>query len=301
MTENDMGDGQHGAVSGQRAVPDHGFFAGTPTHGAASPQFGAAAPQLGGAAPQLGGAAPQLGAPPASRFGGAPGPPELSPAQSFAPAGLPLGAPAAYRAPASRSGLPTWAIVVICAVGGLFVLGVVAAVALPAFLAQREKAAAAATVVAVPASIGGLSQAGATAAQRQEFQTWMSSFSRAMSAPQGAVFGDGTPDHSLVVLAGRFGRVLHSRDRDAFVQGFWNSASHGSAGALGTPRDVSPGHLGGRLSCAEMTGTGTGPSGRGQMCVAIDAGALVVSIETQTGHTPSPEFARTVREAVVHR
>jgi len=116
-------DARFGAVAGHSGVApadDYGFFAAAP---AAAPVAGGAA--MPSAAPS--GTPPPFGTP--APFGGPVPPP-----------------PAAVAAP---SGLPPWAILLIT-VGAMLVVGIVAAVALPAFRSDRQHTRLADTTLAMP-------------------------------------------------------------------------------------------------------------------------------------------------------
>jgi hypothetical protein len=176
-------------------------------------------------------------------------------------------------------------------------LGFLSAIAIPAFLSQREKAQAAATSVAVPSTIGSMSQTAASPDLQRQVQEWASTFPTVVTAPQAGAFVDADQRHSLIVVAGKFQRVPSAANRDEFVRGFWVSASRNAAATFGAPHDVSPGSAGGRLSCAE---TRAGAA-NGQLCVGVDPGAVVIIVDLRSGGAVDPDFPRTVRDAVVHR
>jgi hypothetical protein len=99
------------AGAGSNNDRDLGFFAGGPPPAPAAPYV-----------------------PPPSQYGGPPTQYGAPPTQYGAP---PMFGPGPYS-PQQRSGLPVWAIVAICVPVGLIVLGILAAIAIPVFLNQRN-------------------------------------------------------------------------------------------------------------------------------------------------------------------
>jgi hypothetical protein len=147
--------GTFGSAPGSKATSgDLGFFASTPLSPPPTQPLAGTDDRFGGSAPSAAPAAsaeafdgppPGAGAlggpPPPGQFGGPPPPGQFG------------GPPPIYAAPeyspGKRGGLPVWAIVAICIPAGLVVLGILAAIAIPVFLNQRN------TPVA-PATLGGL-------------------------------------------------------------------------------------------------------------------------------------------------
>jgi hypothetical protein len=217
------------------------------------------------------------------------------------PQSYPQAYPAPYLPPAPSRRLPTAAIVaIVCAAGGVIVL-ILAAVAIPVFLNQRDKATAAATTVSLPPAIGELSQAPMTPDLQGEAEALRNSVSVGMPDPKVAVFTDATGAHGLVVMGGKLSTVLHQKDEAEVVRGFWRGAQQELAGqaVLGVPAERSPGELGGIVSCASFNPSGV----TGEICIAVDPGSMLVTIDVLQGEggASDPTLATTVREAVVHR
>ena len=97
--------------------------------------------------------------------------------RALAGTAAPFGTPAPFGGPVppppaavpARSGLPAWAIALIT-VGGMLVVGIVAAVALPAFLSGRQHSRLADTSVAMPPALIGLARSTDPAIQSQVAQ-----------------------------------------------------------------------------------------------------------------------------------
>ncbi|MDQ1643565.1 MAG: hypothetical protein QOJ90_2916 [Actinomycetota bacterium] len=268
-------------------IPDLGFFAGPPRSGASSfatqpsSTFGAAPPsQFGGPPPS------QFGGPPPSQFGTAPAPSQFGTG------------PAGYYPPAAASrglgGLPAWAIVVIAVPVGLALLGILAAIAVPVFLNQRAKALDAATTVVFPASIENLPRQTGIDAQNA-MDSVLSRLPRDFRDAQAGIYSDRSR-HQIVVLSMRPPKGAGRIPIDASVTDFWAGAHHGTPTSvtMSEPVDRDAGRLGGRMSCATLTGASTG-----QVCVAVDSIVLVAVFDL----SPSPDrnLPLRVREAVVHR
>jgi hypothetical protein len=271
-------------AGGKSANQDYGFFASTPA----------------GAPSQLGGQPAGAMSPPAAASPGQPAPGQYSPPPPAPPG--PFGAPPPYGPPAypapPRSGLPVWAIVAICVPVAFVMLGILAAIAIPVFLNQRDKAVAAATSVSLPDEIAGLSPSG-EATLRDQLEGMENSLPRCgcFGRPQATVYIDPGRTHALTVGAARVTTVFHSADQASFVRGFWDSVQSSPAGAnVGEPQEQDAGKLGGILSCAALTGRLTG-----EICVAVDAGSFFFTSDVYQGGAVDRSLPRTAREAVVHR
>jgi type II secretory pathway pseudopilin PulG len=270
-------------------IPDLGFFGGPPRTGTStfasqpSSTFGAPPTSLFGTVP----ASPQFGTIPIpSQFG----PP---------PAAPPFGAPPVGYYPAAASsrglgGLPAWAIVLIAVPVVLVLVGILAAIAIPVFLDQRAKALDAATTVVFPASIENLPrQTGIDA--KNATDSVLNALPRDFRDAQAGIYSDGST-HQIVVLSMRPPKGSGRIPIDASVTDFWAGARHGTPTSvtMSEPVDRDAGRLGGRMSCATLTGASTG-----QICVAVDSIVLVAVFDL----SPSQDrnLPLRVREAVVHR
>ena len=195
------------------------------------------------------------------------------------------------------SGLPTWAIVAICVPVGFVILAVLAAIAVPVFVNQRDKAVVAATTVSTPAQISGMS-----ASTNATFQAQLqSAFSNVPACtcfdpPVSSIYTDAGSTHVVVAVAGKVNSRFSADDRADFITGFWESARSSAGGHVGEATEQDAGTLGGTMSCAPIAGGATG-----QICVAVDAGSFFFVVDTYRGGTVDPGMPVTAREAFVHR
>jgi hypothetical protein len=223
----------------------------------------------------------------------------MSEADRFAGSFAPPASPAAqHHAPVLRSGLPPWAMIAISLTIALVVLGILETVAIPLFVGQREAAVAAATTVSLPTQIAGLTPT-ADATLGQELHGLFESLPACscFGLPEATVYVDAGRTHVLTVGAARMTRTFHSDDRANFVRGFWSSVQSSAAGpSVGRPREQDPGKLGGVLSCAQLMEPLSG-----EICIAVDAGALFVTEDTYLGTEVDRDLPTTARESVVHR
>ncbi len=246
---------------------DYGFF--TPVRTTA-PAQGAALPFQSGVPAQPSAPAP-FGT--AGTFGGPVPPP-------------PLAAPA-------RSGLPVWAVALI-GVGGLFALGIVAAVALPTFLSGRQHSQLAATSVAMPATVIGLPRSADPATQSQAAQLAAdipSGFTHRQSA--GYVGGSAT----LLVAAAKPQHILTLAEQESLTRSFWanEAASVPDGSSLAAPSTPAGAGATGTLTCAdEIT-----DDGAATICIDAQATALVVFVLASTSGS-DPTAPAQVPPAVVH-
>jgi hypothetical protein len=275
---------EHDHWSGPRdPVPDLGFFAGS--RPAAPPVPPLPPPHL------------PLPAPP---FGGVPqGPPAFGNVPS---APVPYLHP--YAAPA-RGGLPGWAIALICAVAGVLLILIAAAVAIPVFLHQRDAAVAKATTLSPADQVSGMTQS--TDPRMQQATDPMTSALSGCGCFQPAVtssYQDPDRTHVLIVIGARFLRPADDLTRESFQRNFWKGASASAAGpnaagtTLGPVRDMDPGRLGGTLHCAAMSTGGAA----GQVCLSVDAGAVVTVLDlVRADLQQDPDLIVTARESIEHR
>ena len=250
--------------SNPRPVPDLGFF-GAPSAPSAPP--------------------PSQFAPPPNQLGTAP----VAPFGSGAPAVY-----APYPALQQRGGIPGWAIALIAVAASLFVVMVLAAIAIPVFLNQRAKAA----TPHIPQQLFGMSRSSDQVLNQKVEE-------QAASGPgqrgrEGAVFVDGRGRY-LFVYTGAFitsktDAALTAYSR-GFFAGFDSSLSNGVG--LGPVEPRKPGRLGGQVNCAPMLA----PSGSntGEVCLALTARTSVSTVYTSPLPQPDPTLITTVREAVMDR
>jgi hypothetical protein len=258
-------------------VPDPGFFATSPT-------------------------APQLPTPPTPpTFAALPPLPTPPTFQAPPPFGYVPPAPAPflhpYAAPA-RGGLPGWAIALICAGGGVLLILIAAAVAIPVFLHQRDAAVAKATTLSPAAEVAGMTRS-TDPRMQQDIDPMTAGMSACGCFQPPVTSGYVVPDrtHVLIVLGAKFVRPADDQTRESFQRSFWGEGSS-TVATLGPVRDVDPGRLGGTLRCAAMS---TGRAA-GQLCVSVDAGAVVVVLDLgRPDHQPDPALIIAARESIEHR
>ena len=184
-----------------------------------------------------------------------------------------------YAAPPS-SGPSRLVVGLLAALASLVVLGVLAAVAIPVFLSQRDLSRR--TTVSVPDQVAGLPLAtdavGVAATARMS----------ALPGPGDHVAGAyGSAGTRVLVGVARY--HLSGKDQDEYL-------SH--AGTEATTQGVrlaavAPGALGGRMRC------GAAVAAPMTVCVFVDGGSY--GIVVVTGTTDGTGTARAAREAFVHR
>jgi hypothetical protein len=221
--------------------------------------------------------------------------------QFGSPSGQPFSATAPpyavpYPSPPQRKGLPGWAIALISGVGGLFVLGVLAAIVIPVFLNARAAGILHATTLAEPDQIAGLPKLDDATAQQQ-----VAAAARAVSANPDlqqtvvGIYGDRASRTMLMVIAAKARDGMtpeeQSRARAGFITGF-----QGAAGSSVQLTKHDPGRLGGYFACAS-------PSGPATVCLATDSATLVAAVVVAPdGATDDAvSLSRQAREAVVKR
>jgi hypothetical protein len=188
-----------------------------------------------------------------------------------------------------------WAIVLI-AVGCLFALGIIASVALPVLLNNRQQSRLAATTVSTPATLVGLPQSADRAIQSQAAQLaadMPSGFARRLSA--GYVGGSTT----LLVAAAKAPHVLTLAEQQSLTRSFWayEARSVPDGSSLAAPATPPGAGATGTLTCAnELTADGTAT-----VCIDAQATALVVFVLSSTSDSGSdPAAPAQVPPAVVH-
>lgn len=182
-------------------------------------------------------------------------------------------------APAARSGGLTLVGRLGPVLGGLLVLGLVAAVGIPAYRAHRDRRLFERTTVGLPPSIAGATQMSGSGIDR--FRQVVVNLPLP-GQHLAAVYGTGTtPQIAVGVTRYR----MTADDRKAF----WSDADRDNRLVL---RDVAPGPLGGEMRCAPMPGLAA-------VCAFTDAGAYGVIVLFQAGDVDGT--ARVARAAVEHR
>jgi hypothetical protein len=239
----------------------------------ATPQYQFATPQPVGAPPT---GAPGFGPPP--QFGP---PPFGTPGNSYAvPAPM-------YGPPAGRR-LPTAAWVAISVVGGLFALGILAAIAIPVFLNQHAKPAN--RSVSLPATVVGQTQLddpSLVANANQMTQT--------MNAP-GVPWGPASTAYygsdSVPVFAIAAAKVT-ARPTAHDESVFFASIEQTNLSPL---TDVGVGPFGGKMKCGPVT------AARGSViqCVSIDSAAVVIIVVFQSSQDQAALLSRQIVAAVEH-
>jgi hypothetical protein len=186
----------------------------------------------------------------------------------------------------------------IATAGGVLMVLVLAAVAIPVFLDQRAKADLSATSVTLPPTVAGLPEVDDPAVRQQLAEQRSNLSTCGCTEPLLlTLYQDQAGTHRIVVMAGKFTHPAGPTTQQSIVDDTWRGIRDGAAGTLtfGTPVDADPGALGGRVTCAPIT---TGTTGRA--CVAVDGTSIVTMMEFAP---PDTDLAlpTVVRESVVHR
>lgn len=219
------------------------------------------------------------GYPGAPGYGGYP----VAPAQPAFPSyvGAPYPAP-----PARRSTGVTVAIVVGAVLGGLVVLSVLAAIAVPVYENQQAQALARRTTVTMPATLEG--QPRMTGTADQNVQAEVAQLPAVWGTPQAAAYGTGTQVQSWVIAGVH---PLKPSDQSSFLRGFDKGVT--SVGAAATTA-TDPGPLGGQLRCTAAL------DGRSTTCAFADGGAFGVITVLALGDD-AHALALRIRADVRHR
>jgi hypothetical protein len=200
--------------------------------------------------------------------------------------------------PASRTGLPGWAIALIVGGVGVLVLLVLAAVAIPVFLHQRAQAELSATSVSLPPALAGMTEVDDPATQQQMADTVRSIDTCSCTGPLlMTLYLDNIGTHSVLVAAGKFSSAESAFVQQSFSANMWTGIRESAAeegATVGTAVETDAGRLGGTMSCAPITVDATG-----RVCVSVDSTSFVMTMEF--GPTIDPTLPVIVRESVVHR
>jgi hypothetical protein len=200
--------------------------------------------------------------------------------------------------PASRTGLPGWAIALIVGGLGVLVVLILAAVAIPVFLHQRAQADLSATSVSLPPALAGMTEVDDPATKQQIADTVGSIDTCSCTGPLlMTVYVDNIGTHRVVVAAGKFSSAASASVQQSFSANMWvgirDSAAEEGA-TVGPVVEADAGRLGGTMSCAPITADATG-----RVCVSVDRTSFVMMMEF--GPTIDPTLPVIVRESVVHR
>ncbi len=278
-----------------RPVPDLGFFSGPPSKG--GQPFGAAP-----AAPASPGfRAAYRPAPPGFATSAAPTAPPAQPTSPPAsltlPPVYPTSLPGYPTAPPPQTGLPAWAIVALCVPVVFIVIAILAAVAIPTFLNQREEAIAAKTTVTLPETVEGLERL-RTAEAEAVIEAQVAALPTDLFRDtKGAAYTDGV-DRTVFVQVARFTRLATPQDLDDAITGFQEGATSDLPPGVGASafQERPSGALGGRINCATLTGATSG-----QMCIAVESSTVVALVDIAPARPVDPDLTRRVREAVVRQ
>lgn len=198
--------------------------------------------------------------------------------------------------PAARQSTGAKVLIGVAAgVGGLVLLLVVAAVAIPVFLNQRGNALAARTTISMPATAAGLVQLNDPASQKSVRQALdlvrgsgrVGKCQCAFGIPTASLYGTPAGQRRALVVVTR--ATLSSADQASFLKG-----ARESAGAAAVNWHSAPaGPLGGQVMCAAL------PTRNATACVFVDPGAA--GDIAVLGTTNGDELAAELRTAVEHR
>jgi hypothetical protein len=185
------------------------------------------------------------------------------------------------------------AIIIVSIVGGIVLVLILIAVAIPVFLSQRKPAT---VTLTLPASLDGAPQM-TTAAAQQATSTivqGMNDGERAFATGFQAALYSGGSSPGVLVAAGKLTRRPTANDRTQFFQGFERGAAGSASGVSFTK--VPPGPLGGTTECGlEITST---PA---VMCLSMDNSAIVFVAVYTSDLTEGTMTALQVRSEVEHK
>ncbi len=155
--------------------------------------------------------------PPPGQFGPhAPASSARRPASSAPPAPM---AYSPYPAVQQRGGMPGWAIALIAVVAGVFLVMVLAAVAIPTFLDQRVRA----HTPQIPDRIGELTRSGDASLQRETQAVADQAVNQ--RGRQGAAFVDATGTRQVFVYTGAFVTPKSQAELAEYERGYWQGIS----------------------------------------------------------------------------
>lgn len=192
----------------------------------------------------------------------------------------------------ARSGFPKWAIALIVVVAAVPLLGIIAAVAIPVFLNQRNQADLKATSVSLPATIGTMTLSTSAADTKIATDTIANYSDGHVRDVVAGVYAN-TDGSRTIVVAGKATKPFTPSDvssgsRD-LTTGFLNGAKVQSPGVTTAPA----GSLGGTMSC----GGGSGTRGYWHACGAFNTSSFFLVATPSQAATNDGALA--VREAVV--
>jgi hypothetical protein len=204
-----------------------------------------------------------------------------------------------YAVVQQRGGMPAWAIALIAIVVSVFILMVLAAVAIPTFLDQRARA----HTPQIPDRIGQLTWSTDASLQRQAQA--LADQQVGLRATRGSAFTDAQGTARVFVYTGAFVTPKSELELADYELGYWSgfpgSVPPGFVVGPATPRP-SLGH-GGQVSCSDvLADPGVGdqvPVGRA--CLSIDGWSSVSTIDLSATGIWDPALIDTVREAVQPR
>ncbi|MDQ1465429.1 MAG: hypothetical protein QOC73_2370 [Actinomycetota bacterium] len=281
-------------------APTQPYLAPPQPYGAPPQPFSAAPPQYGAAPdPRFGAVPDPRFAAPAPQFGGPPhvaglsqlgAPPQYGPPQGYAPSPYAQpGGPQYFPPPPPPGGMPAAIKIVLCVVGGLFVVGILAAIAIPVFLSQKQRPANRA--VSVPATVLGQMQLHTPELDNAAAQA-IAGMQRP-NAPWGLVSGSyfgtgGLP--TFFVAAAKVNIRPTAADETAL---FGSLAS--STGAALSP--VGAGPFGGRMECGPLDAAGGTAM---TQCYSIDNAAIVAIVVFESSPNQAALLARQIIGSVEH-
>jgi hypothetical protein len=201
-----------------------------------------------------------------------------------------------YPVVQQRGGLPGWAVALIAGGVSVFIVLVLAAIAIPTFLSERART----EPPQIPDRIGALTKSTDEAVQRDVAQLALN-VAPGMRDKQAAAFVDGSGNRQVFVITAGFLTRLDDASLAGFERGYWETmrAQVPLGMRLSSEAPRHSGRLGGRVTCAPLisaAGVVTGSA-----CLAVDAHAAVGTIELSPSGQLDPTLIDTVREAVLPR
>jgi hypothetical protein len=278
-------------------APAQPYVAPAQPYVAPSQQYVAAAQQFS-PPPPFSAAPAQYGSVPDSRFGVVPDPrfaapaPQFGPPQGYAPSPyVQPGGPQYFAPPPPPGGMPVAIKIVLWVVGGLFVMGILAAIAIPVFLSQKQRPAN--RSVSVPATLLGQTQLHTSEADARAANgiADLTADSHGNWGPvSGAYFGTGDLPTFFVAAA-----KVTVRPTPADETAFMKAIAAGTTYVAVAP--VGAGPYGGKLECGSSPNVNGVPT---TTCFSIDSAAITMIVVFESSPDQAALLARQIIGSVEH-
>ncbi len=194
--------------------------------------------------------------------------------------------------------MPGWAIALIAVVAGVFLVMVLAAVAIPTFLDQRVRA----HTPQIPDRIGELTRSGDASLQRETQAVADQAVNQ--RGRQGAAFVDATGTRQVFVYTGAFVTPKSQAELAEYERGYWQGISSSlPEGYVVGPATAQPSlTYDGLMTCSfVLADEADGQVPVRRACLALDPWSSVSTIDLSATGEWDPALIDTVREAVQPR